>query len=199
MEHEWIKGPVPDPATVISEFSARRQRNEMIAEEERKERAGSRPQAKYRGTGDDPKTLDPYVRVGHKNTEFFTTADARDFVDALKEYCEGLGYEFEQAKDSKHKYIITAKRNPYDFKNPLLAGLEEQEETKETEELAVGDDIIEEEDEVTIKMQIKIMRVTPEVNCIEFSMAEGVDTLFKNLYNEVSDELKHFADAVYTD
>lgn len=194
MDHPWVKGPVPDQAAVFAEFSARRARNDEVAEEERKERAGSRPQAKYRGAGDDPTTLDNYIRVGHKNTEFFTTADAREFVEALREFCDGYGYDFEQVKDTKHKYIVTTKRNPYEFKNPLL-----EEEGKEGEDVAVGDDLIEEDDEVTIKMQVKILRVTPAVNCIEFQMVEGVDTLFKNIYNELSAELKHFADAIYTD
>ena len=97
--HPWVQGPVPTYADIFAEFSKRRQRNDEIAEEERKQRESSRGGGRYRGDGEagpDERLIKDYVRLGHKDTEFFSSADPRDVRDAIENFAKTEECKFEE-------------------------------------------------------------------------------------------------------
>ena len=65
-----------------------------------------------------------------------------------------------------------------------------EEDAKELEDIA---------EEVSTKFQVKILRVSDDINCVQFMMVEGVDPVFKNLCADIMKEMREFIDADYSE
>lgn len=70
-----MQGPVSDQTKIKTEFDGRKAKVHKVSQKKHI-KADHKPAPKVRGSGDDPNTLDPYVKEGKKATEFFSRSDA---------------------------------------------------------------------------------------------------------------------------
>lgn len=132
--------------------------------------------------------MDDYIRLVHKNTEFFSTVSPNDLLAELAGYLEDRGQKV-RIDDNKYKLYVTLNidfgQEPEDEQNQDDEDMDEEENKKEEEEQA-------------IEMAIKVLRVKEnEKFCVEFTRTGGDQLLFFNAFNTIRDALADLANSTY--
>jgi len=122
--HPWFEGEISTLDDIQQEFATRKaaiddenEKKRLQKEQERAARGGATAvghrayRGAHRGEGDEgeeekkyetevsKRNIDDYVRIVHKNTEFFSLFDAETLLGALTQYAAESGFTIDVAKD----------------------------------------------------------------------------------------------------
>jgi hypothetical protein len=190
--HPWYSDAnVADLASIQEEFAERKARIDEEAEEKRRQKEAersSRPVRPYRGAhrGEDDeegeegkyaveeeRKADEYIRMIHKNTEFFSTTDPAILLQVLNEYAHDTGITIDVAKGK--------------FKAKLRQVFEDDQSIEVVE----------------VTARILRVPVTAdgqqEKYCVEFTKSGDTDSLkFFDRFTNIKEYFGEFVNATYT-
>lgn len=216
--HPWVvNGPVATLQDIAHEFSQRKQaidaENEAKRIQKEQERQAKMIAAGGHGVGRrqyknltvfrsdeeeskdkyevsvSTRVLDDYIRLVHKNTEFFSTINPDELLGELAYFLQERGQKV-RIDDKKFKLHATlnidfGQEGDDEEKNEDDEDMDEEEKKKEEEDQAID-------------MTVKILRVKEnEKFCVEFTRTGGDQLLFFNAFNTIRDALADLANSSY--
>lgn len=203
--HPWLNGPIPTLEEIQHEFVQRKHAIDLENEAKRKQKEAERAAQKqvvggagrrqyknvgtHRGDhGDEEeeskhdlvtvkRTMEPYLEIVNKNTEFFSTMDPETLINEIGGYLQEKGHVVKlDAKKYKMKVVLKT----------------------EVEEGSSGAEGATSEEEPPIEMTVKLLEVqgaeSPKY-CVEFNRTAGDQLQFFDEYNKIHDELADLANA----